>query len=158
MCCGGECSALRWLMLHAAVAVAPRCADGVNKFDIPFHEIDLPLPSILVFVPTNSVSRFYEFSRSFLWNQSPAFTNSHSCFHRFCRSFPRIQIPASTNPNIPFREFKLPLLRILTLAFTDSIVSFHESKFPLSRIPNLVSMNSSDIPPHECRKTKKTSF
>lgn len=74
---------LGWVMQRAAVAVAPRCADGVNNFDIPFLEIDLPLPSILVFVPTNSVSRFHEFSRSFLWNQSPAFTNSHSRFHEF---------------------------------------------------------------------------
>lgn len=83
MRCGGECSMLGWLMQHAAVTVAPRCADEVNNFDIPFHEIYLPLPSILVFVPTNSVSRFHEFSRSFLWNQSPAFTNSHSRFHEF---------------------------------------------------------------------------
>ena len=83
MHCGAECSMQGWLMQHAAVAVAPRCADEVNNFDIPFHEIYLPLPSILVFVPTNSVSRFREFSRSFLWNQSPAFTNSHSRFHEF---------------------------------------------------------------------------
>ena len=83
MRCEGERSMLGWLMQHAAVTVAPRCADGVNNFDIPFHEIYLPLPSILVFVPTNSVSRFHEFSRSFLWNQSPAFTNSHSRFHEF---------------------------------------------------------------------------
>ena len=40
---------LGWLMQHDAVTVALRCADGVNNFDIPFHEIYLPLPSILVF-------------------------------------------------------------------------------------------------------------
>lgn len=135
MRCGGECSMLGRLMQHAAVAVALRCADGVNDFDIPFHEIYLPLPSILVFVPTNS----------------------SSCFHESCRSFPRIRILAFTDSVVPFHEFKFPLLRILTLAFTDSVVSFHESKFPLSRIPNLVSMNP-DIPSHECGKTKKTSF
>ena len=61
---------LGWVMQRAAVAVALRCADEVNNFDILFHEIYLPLPSILVFVPTNSFSRFHEFSRSFLWNQS----------------------------------------------------------------------------------------
>ncbi len=83
MRCGAECSMQGWLMQHAAVTVAQRCADGVNNFDIPFHEIYLPLPSILIFVPTNSVSRFHEFSRSFLWNQSPSFTNSHSRFHEF---------------------------------------------------------------------------
>lgn len=74
---------LGWLMQRAAVAVALRCADGANNFDILFHEISIPLPSILVFVPTNSVSRFHEFSRFFLWDQSPVFTNSHSRFHEF---------------------------------------------------------------------------
>ena len=75
MRCGAECSMLGWVMQRAAVAVALRCADEVNNFDILFHEIYLPLPSILVFVPTNSFSRFHEFSRSFLWNQSAHPTN-----------------------------------------------------------------------------------
>lgn len=90
MRCGGECSALRWLMQHAAVSVAPRCADGVNNFDIHFHEISLPLPSILVFVPTNSSSCFHGCCRSFPRIRIPAFTNSHSHSHEFQHSLPPI--------------------------------------------------------------------
>ena len=144
-------------MQHAAVAVAPRCADGVNNFDIPFHEISLPLPAVLVFVPTNSNSCFHESCRSFPRIRFPASiksgihphrfkflfsrilsflpTNSDSRFHRFGCSFPRIQIPAFTNSNSRFHEFTFSLPRISTFAFTDS-----------------------DIPPHECGETKKTSF
>lgn len=157
MRCEAECSMLGRLMQHAAVAVAPRFADGVNKFDIHFHEIHLPLPSILVFVPTNSSSCFRESCRSFpriwifasiksgirphrfkfLFPRILSFlsTNSDSRFRRFGRSFSRIQIPASTNPNIPSHEFNSSLPRISTFASTDS-----------------------DIPSHECGETKKTSF
>ena len=127
MCCGGECSALRWLMQHAAVAVAPRCADGVNKFDIPFHEIDLPLPSILVFVPTNS----------------------SSCFHESCRSFPRIRILAFTDSVVPFHEFKLPLLRIQNPASTNPDIPSHEFNSSLPRI------GSPDKPGGEIPQTKR---
>lgn len=63
MRCEGERSMLGRVMQHAAVADAPRCADGGNNFDIHSHEIHPPLPSIQTFVPTNSVSRFHEFSR-----------------------------------------------------------------------------------------------
>ena len=135
MHCGGECSALRWLMQHAAVADALRCADGVNNFDIHFHEIYLPLPSILVFVSINS----------------------NFCFHGFCRSFPRIRILASTNSNIPFHEFKLPLLRIQLPASTNPNIPSHEFNSSLPRISTF-AFTDSDIPPHECGKTKKTSF
>lgn len=141
MCCGGECSALRWLMQHAAVAVAPRCADGVNNFDIHFHEIYLPLPSIQVFVPTNSSSCFHEFCRSFPRIRFPASiksgihphrfkflfsrilsflpTNSDSRFHRFGRSFPRIQTPAFTNSNSHSHEFQHSLPPIQTFLLTN---------------------------------------
>ena len=85
-----------WLMQHAAVAVALRCADGVNNFDIPFHEIYLPLPSILVFVSTNSVSRF----------------------HQIRYSSPPIQIPVFTNLVVPSHEFGFSLPPILTFLST----------------------------------------
>lgn len=117
--CGGECSALRWLMQHAAVSVAPRCADGVNNFDIPFHEIDLPLPSILVFVPTNSVS----------------------CFHQIRYSSPSIQILASTNFVVPFHEFGFSLSPIRSFLSTNSNSRFYEFKLPLSRIHILTPTN-----------------
>lgn len=126
---------LGWLMQHATVAVAPRCADGVNIFDIPFHEIYLPLPSILVFVPTNS----------------------SSCFHGCCRSFPRIRILAFTDSIVPFHEFKLPLLRIQLPASTNPNIPSHEFNSSLPRISTFASTDS-DIPFHECGKTKKTSF
>ena len=141
MCCGGECSALRWLMQHAAVAVAPRCADGVNNFDIHFHEIHLPLPAILVFVPTNSSSCFHESCRSFprIWIfasiksgirphrfkflfpliLSFLSTNPDSRFHRFGRSFPRIQTPAFTNSHSHSHEFQHLLPPILTFLSTN---------------------------------------
>ena len=104
MRCGAECSMLGWLMQHAAVAVAPRCADEVNNFDIPFHEIYLPLPSIQVFVPTNS----------------------SSCFHESCRSFPRIRILASINSGIRFHRFKFLFPRMLSFLSTNSDSRFHE--------------------------------
>ena len=142
MCCGGECSALRWLMQHAAVAVAPRCADGVNNFDIHFHEIHLPLPAILVFVPTNSVSRFHQFRYSFPSIQIPVSTDvvvpfygpnlllpsiqvfvstdSNSCFHESCRSFPRIQSSASMNSHSHSHEFQYSLSPIQTFLLTNA--------------------------------------
>lgn len=128
------------LMQHAAVAVAQRCADGVNNFDIPFHEISLPLPAVLVFVPTNSNSCFHESCRSFPRIRFPASiksgihphrfkflfsrilsflpTNSDSRFHRFCRSFPRIQIPAFTNSHSHSHEFQHSLPPIQTFLLT----------------------------------------
>ena len=161
--CGGECSALRWVMQHAAVAVAPRCADGVNNFDIHFHEIHLPLPAILVFVPTNSVSRFHQFRYSFPSIQIPvstdvvvpfhesgfslpAFqvfvsTNSSSCFHGCCRSFPRIRILAFTDSVVPFHEFKLPLLRILIFLSTNSTPHSHEFQHSLLPIQAFLLTN-----------------
>ena len=135
MRCGAECSMLGWLMQHAAVAVAPRCADGVNNFDIHFHEIYLPLPSILVFVPTNSVSRF----------------------HQFRYSFPSIQIPVSTNLVVPFHEFGFSLSPIRSFLSTNSNSRFHEFNSSLPRT-SIFASTDSDIPPHECGKTKKTSF
>lgn len=141
MRCGAECSMLGWLMLHAAVTVAPRCADGVNNFDIRFHEIYLPLPSILVFVPTNSVSRFHQFRYSFPSIQIPVSTDvvvpfhglnlllppiqvfvstdSNSCFHESCRSFSRIQIPAFTNSHSHSHEFQYSLPPIQTFLLTN---------------------------------------
>lgn len=119
MRCGGECSVLRWLMRHAAVADASRCADGVNNFDIHFHEIHLPLPAILVFVSTNSVSRFHRFGRSFPRIQIPASTNPNSRFHRFYCSFPRIQIPAFTNSTPHSHEFQHSLPPIQTFLLTN---------------------------------------
>ena len=119
MCCGGECSALRWLMQHAAVAVAPRCADGVNIFDIPFHEIYLPLPSILVFVPTNSVFRF----------------------HQIRYSSPSIQIPVFTDVVVPFHEFNFPLLRILIFLPTNSTPHSHEFQHSLPPIQTFLLTN-----------------
>lgn len=149
MRCGGECSVLRMLMQHAAVADASRCANGVNNFDIHFHEIDLPLPSILVFVPIDSNSCFHESCRSFPRIRILASiksgirphrfkfplprilsflsTNSDSRFHRFGRSFPRIQTPASTNPNIPSHEFKL-------LTPTNFNIRFHRFRHSFSRM------------------------
>ena len=150
MRCGGECSALRWLMQHAAVSVAQRCADGVNNFDIPFHEIYLPLPSILVFVPTNSNSCFHESCRSFPRIRILASINSGI-------RFPPIQVPVSTDVVIPFHEFGFSLSPILSFLSTNSNSRFHEFTFSLPRISTF-AFTDSDIPPHECRKTKKTSF
>ena len=134
MCCGGECSALRWLMQHAAVAVAPRCADGVNNFDIHFHEIYLPLPSILVFVPTNSVSRFHQFRYSFPSIQIPVSTNLVVPFHEFGFSLSPIRSFLSTNSNSRFHEFKLPLSRIQLLTPTNFNIRFHRFRHSSSRM------------------------
>ena len=119
MRCGAECSMLGWLMQHAAVAVAQRCADGVNNFDIPFHEIYLPLPSIPIFVPIDS----------------------NSCSHEFCRSFPRIRILAFTDSVVPFHEFKLPLSRIQILTSMNSNSRFHEIQHSLPSIQTFLSTN-----------------
>ena len=164
MRCGAECSMLGWLMQHAAVAVAPRCADEVNNFDIPFHEIYLPLPSILVFVPTNSSSCFHESCRSFPRIRFPASiksgirshqfkflfprilsflsANSDSRFHQFRYSFPSIQIPVSTDVVIPFHEFGFSLSPILLFLSTNSNSRFYEFNFPLLRILIFLPTNS----------------
>ena len=157
MRCGGECSALRWLMQHAAVAVAPRCADGVNNFDIHFHEIHLPLPSILVFVPTNSSSCFHESCRSFPRIRILASINSGIRFHRFKFLFPRMLSFLSTNPDSCFHRFGCSFPRIQTPASTNSVIPSHELNSSLPRISTFASTDS-DIPTHECGKTKKTSF
>ena len=141
MRCEGECSMLGRLMQHAAVAVALRCADEVNNFDIHFHEIYLPLPSILVFVSINSNFCFHGFCRSFpririlasiisgirshqfkfLFPRILSFlsTNPDSRFHRFGRSFPRIQTPAFTNSNSHSHEFQHSLPPIQTFLLTN---------------------------------------
>lgn len=119
MRCGAECSMLGWLMQHAAVSVAPRCANGVNNIDIRFHEISLPLPSIQVFVPIDSVSRF----------------------HQIRYSSPSIQIPVSTDFIVPFHESGFPLSPIRSFLSTNSNSRFYEFKLPLSRIQILTSTN-----------------
>lgn len=134
MRCGGECSALRWLMQHAAVAVALRCADEVNQFDIHFHEISLPLPSIQTFVPTNSVSRFHQFRYSFPSIQIPVPTNLVVPFHEFGFLLSQIQTLASTIFVIPFYGINFPLLRILIFLPTNSTPHSHEFQHPLPPI------------------------
>lgn len=135
-------------MQHAAVAVAPRCADGVDNFDTHFHEIHLPLPAILVFVPTiqvpvstDVVVPFHQFGFPLLSNQIFVPTDSNFCFHESCRSFPRIRIPAFTDSVVPFHEFKLPLSRIQTSAFTNSHSHSHEFQHSLSPILTFLSTN-----------------
>ena len=157
MRCGGECSALRWLMQHATVAVAPRCADEVNNFDIHFHEIYLPLPSILVFVPTNSVFRFHQIRYSSPPIQIPVFTNLVVPSHEFGFSLSPIRLFLSTNSNSRFYEFNFPLLRIQLPASTNPNIPSHEFNSSLPQISTFTSTDS-DIPSHECGKTKKTSF
>ena len=141
MCCGGECCAQRWLMQHAAVAVAPRCANGVNNFDIHFHEIDLPLPSILVFVPTNSVSRFHQFRYSFPSIQIPVPTNFVVPSHEFGFSLSPIRLFLSTNSNSRFYEFNFPLLRILIFLPTNSTPHSHEFQHSLPPIQAFLLTN-----------------
>ena len=124
---------LGWLMQHAAVTVAPRCADGVNNFDIPFHEIYFPLPSILVFVPTNSSSCFHESCRSFPLIRFPVSIKSGIRPHRFKFLFPRILSFLSTNSDSRFRRFGRSFLRIQTPASTNS--HSHPHGFQHSLLP-----------------------
>lgn len=137
-------------MQHAAVSVAPRCANGVDNFDIHFHEICLPLPSIQVFVPTNSSSCFHESCRFFPRIWILAFTDSVVPFHEFKFPLPRILSFLSTNSDSRFRRFGRSFPRIQTPAFTNSHSHSHEFQHLLPPILTFLSTNVG--------KQKKTSF